>query len=259
MVDATDQASPTVTSVTGILTNWRRPENLERIIPAVRGQVDKLILVDNSPDRGQCSRHLWDRFDNVFSATGNLGPSCRFLPLGHLERTDFILWLDDDLLPGPRAVWGLVEQARDLGGAFSIIGEIGRIHGERGEYVSRNIKRPLVGMRKRVDMTCRAHFVRFDLAHRLPMIREEIVRLSQLDRIDYLLTRHDDILLCQGLQWSTGLPTYLSAERGREACLKVRNLPSRHAASMRPGHEHERTDLVREFLRLGWRSHVRKE
>jgi len=238
-----------------ILTNWCREENLPRIIEAFRSQTVKvrMVLIDNSP-RGMDQPpgiEMW-------RVPRNLGPPCRFVPaLAEIEASH-ILFYDDDLLPGPRAVEWLVECSNSLGGKYATIGQIGRRfvsrrNGRIIRYRRLNVPRFQWGFCNPVDMTCRAHFVQRKHLHHLVAFRELI--LAKFPEAEEAVGIHDDMLLCLGIQKATGYPSYLTAYRGREWDLRCAELPDAGSLNQtRATHMQERHNICHWARSVGWQS-----
>jgi hypothetical protein len=67
-------------------------------------------------------------------------------------------------------------------------------------------------------------------------------------------TEHDDILLCQAIQRSTGWPSYLTPNGSMGTSLRMLDLSSNDAYSARANHIEIRSRLIRMSGGVGWRS-----
>ena len=82
--------------VTAVLLNWKRPANVRRIIKALGTQTmcPEIILIDNSAEG-----FLGDVPGRVVRIPWNAGSFVR-IPFAVYAQTPWILFLDDDLMPG---------------------------------------------------------------------------------------------------------------------------------------------------------------
>lgn len=244
-----------------IVSNWRRPDNVVRILEALRNQTapfDRIIVVDNGRENGTAvpveardGVHYWD-----FPDMG-IGPPCRFLPALLDRNCLYTLFIDDDMLPGPGMHKHLQETADSLHGKFATIGEIGRIYGQSElgyEYRRMDVRRSSSPVK--VDLTCRAHFV---------STRDVIHALTLRNRVDDAfingrgaddLFRHDDILLCCGIQLATNEASYLTPKTEPDKSIEMLKLPEPHAMWHRPKHMETRSRLIRRAAHLGWNSQL---
>jgi glycosyltransferase involved in cell wall biosynthesis len=261
--------SDTVADVLVVLTNWKRPANVRLIVQAFLAQtvpVD-IVVVDNSPKDGESEFNepeLAARLLDVWRFRDNAGPPCRFAPSFMRHSHRYILFHDDDLLPGPRAVEHLMEAAKRAGERFATIGQTGRrfeggpnsyrhpMPGYQWLYVPRNVKRS--ENLTPVDMTCRSHFVRADQMQHVLTFKWELLRTLGSEKVRPAIDVHDDLLLCLGIQKVKGWPSYLTHVGPPETCLRRQNLPAPYAVSERQPHHAERTDLIQWAELLGWRS-----
>lgn len=90
-----------------VLLHYRRPENMKRVLAAVREQTEKLDLIvcDNSPRQPR-----WPRRARVIRAPWNAGTFARIWAAFYAD-TEYVIFMDDDLLPSDRRVF---EDAVDL-------------------------------------------------------------------------------------------------------------------------------------------------
>jgi hypothetical protein len=258
-----------------VLTNWKRPQNIPGILEALEQQTVKapVLLVDNAPDpkpAGDPVDPLRARFLDVWRFTENHGPPCRLAPAMVYHDYRYYLFLDDDYLPGRCCVENMLANARSLRDRFSTIGWLGRRFKQEsgallyhyGEW-RKHVVDPHghLATPSRVDMTIRGHLVQachvpHALSFKWKLMGEHRASLATS------LGRHDDFLLCQGIQTATRLPSYLAAAMagGSEGARVWKELPTEDdrdvAARHRPGHQEERTACIRAAARMGWRSLV---
>ena len=248
--------------ILSIVTNYCRPNNIPLIVDSLREQtvpVD-IVVVDNSPEKPDGSdtlqlmlheKSLWA--DDIWRFVQNVGPPCRMAPAFMDHSHEFIWLLDDDLLPGSKAAEHLLLNYEWVDGKCSTIGEIGRVHSPQGEYIKRNIRRPLHP--RRVDMTARSHFVRTEhMRHVLDAKWQLIDRFG--DEARHLVSIHDDLILCCGVQLATGFPSYLTADAyDAETLIRKQDLPDGGGGvSAKPGFLEQRHRLIQMFQAIGWES-----
>lgn len=272
-----------------ILSHWKRPENIQRIVERLILQTvpfNRIVIVDNSPkqdltvsveseelqdqmlDKSICL-DIWRFPDNGY------GPTCRFAPALINHTYEHTLFLDDDFLPGLNAHCTLLNAAKSTAKPwreqFATIGDIGRIYSKAEEgkslgyhrdaggdlkyvYKIKDVPRAPADLRV-VDLTCRAHFVRTEnVVHAINMRNKACGRSYQS------LSRHDDILLCCGIQEATGYPSYILPKLDKEDSLISENLPEPHAMWQRSDHGATRTILINRCAKENnWSSQVKGE
>ena len=250
--------------ILAIVTNYSRPNNIPLVVDALREQsvpVD-IVVVDNSPEKPDGSdtlqltlhdKSLWA--DDIWRFVQNHGPPCRFAPAFMDHSHEFIWFIDDDLLPGSRAVDHLCDTYEWMDGKVSTIGEIGRIHTPQGEYVRRNVRRQPFPCR--VDMTARAHFVRTEHVRHVLNYKWDLINRFG-DEARELVSIHDDLLLCCAIQMETAFPSCLTAVDPSESKLiRTRDLPDGGGGvSAKAGFLEQRHRLIQMFQAIGWESLV---
>lgn len=264
-----------------ILSNYRRPQNLPACIAAWRGQSvlpAKIVVVDNSPVKdfgnkepplgwfnGTQPREIYPDMEflgahDVWRFTTNSGCPCKLAPAMLLYGHRYVLFADDDLLPGSRAIEHAMEAATALQDRFSTLGFINRRFrmdlppGERysGRCTVAASDRPMP-----CDLTCQVHLVRADMVHCAVVLRNNLLARSRDNPdIPALVGIHDDFLLCMGVQRATSWPSYvLPASDDSERWLVRTRLDEQGSAVWRrPDHFAERERMVELSLAAGWRS-----
>lgn len=251
-------------SILVVLINYRRPQNLLEILPAVRAQSEpcKIVVVDNHPESEPECRlpsEVEASVDDVWRFKQNTGPSCRFAPALLTHDCEYVAFLDDDFVPAPRAIEHLLNTSKQVGEKFATIGEIGRhfpiaMDGNRVDYRYAPVNVGRMDVPRRVDMTCRSHFVRAEMVrHALELKWDLLKRYAGTDYPE-LLYVHDDVLLCLGIQRATGYPSYVTAIGPPDTALVARELPDPHAVHHRPYHKKIRSRLVSRCGLVGWKS-----
>ena len=247
--------------VLAIVTNWRRPANVSRIVQRLHNQTVRptIVVVDNSGRSTQAEPDL-SHADDVWTFNENHGPPCRWAPALMDTQHKYTLFVDDDLLPGVRAVEYCLQAAAELKDRFATLGAVGRIYGCRTDgaktiYRKRNVRRNQYGFRK-VDLTCRIHFVLTELVAEAAHYRN---LLSWAEVPHHVLCTHDDIILCQSIQRETNTPSYLLPKSyGSKWSLLSKNLPANRAetVSAQPDHVSDRTALIKKCWDTEWESWV---
>jgi hypothetical protein len=214
-----------------------------------------MVLVDNHPeDEGQfaISEELASKFSDVYRFGVNAGPPCRFVGAS-FATTEFVLFCDDDMMPGKRAVEAYEEQSDALGGKFSTLSDVGRIYRgnmEQGYTILRRNVRRNTDAPSMTDMTCRAHFLYSE--HVWIALRDRM-RAAQEGATAAMLM-NDDIFMSQGIQLETGWPSYVSRDVGHDAKLRHKDLPAPRALNSTADHHQSRDALVNWYGGRGWRS-----
>ena len=226
-----------------VLINWKRPENVARIIDALRGGTTPctITLVDNHPAPEFALAHAaMARVDRMYAWGHNLGAYSRYVPLAGYDH-EFTYLPDDDMLPGARCLEHFLDHAPER---FGVLGEIGRRLSKDGRYRQADVKRHTA--LTEVDLVVRAYFVRTRNLGHLPMTRWEFGLQGATDA-------EDDILLAVAMQ-RAGLACYLTPHSDDpETSVRREALPSPHALSDRGDHKDRRTETFARARRLGWR------
>jgi len=228
-----------------VVMNWRRPENVEAIVSTLRDQSYEctVTICDNhqSPEFALGPAAMRDAH-RIFRWHHNVGPYGRYGPLALFDHT-YTLFLDDDLLPGTRAVEHFVRSAEGLPN-FGVLGQLGRILVD-DNYNIDEVARDH-GFTE-VDIVVRAYFVKTSRLHLIPQFRWQLAP----DTAEFV---EDDLLLCFAMQFLGNLPCMLTPwTEDPEARVNRIELPERYALSHRPNHIAARTNIVRRAMSLGWR------
>lgn len=250
-------------SILVVLTNYRRPAQVAMAAEALMAQSVpcRIVVVDNHPleePESQLPAVVGAVAEDVWSMRENHGPPCRFAPALLDYRAEWVYFHDEDMLPGPRALEHFLATAERLGEHFATLGEVGRRFTPPGEsqpmwaYNAGAVERgdgPVP-----VDMTARCHFVRrSDVAHALHFRESVLARVGAASAEAVGLHRHDDLLLCLGIQRATCWPSYLTADVGEGCSVRRYELPPIPAAHHRPTHVTERSRLIRRGVGVGWK------
>lgn len=252
-------------SVHVILVNFSRPQNMPQVIEAWRGQTvppGRITVVDNSPTvvTPEVYPSVAYGAHDVWRMRENHGCSCRLYPALADLTAKYIVFADDDHLPGVQALKHLLEEAERLRFKFATLGEIGRNFrldrpvGHR--YVYGNTVR-----NQTCDLTCRCYMVERRFLHQAVVFREEMLNkhfaVGTLQAVDpKLLQIHDDMLICLSVQKWLGVPSRTTQHAGEDSSLFAQNLrqDGPEAVYRRPTHLAERCAMVDLALECGWGS-----
>lgn len=222
----------------------------------------------------------YDAPDDVWRWTENSGCPCWMAPAMMLYGHRYVLRADDDLLPGKRAVEMLLATAKGLRDEFSTIGQIGRVFAHlmapdltglpryvredqpiptkfSMAYSKGNAPRQIGLAPTKVDLTCRASFMRAEVAQWFVMFRNMLLNKSP-ERALHLVGVHDDFLLCMGTQYWSALPSYIIGQSGDPdyELIKTNLENGQESVWKRPNHFEERNEMVQLCYSVGWRSFV---
>lgn len=241
-----------------VLINYNRPANMSGVIGAWRAQSlppATLVVVDNSPAERDMSEvypsPIFSGADDVWRMRTNLGCPCRFAPAIALWEHDYVLFADDDLLPGSKALENVVAVADQLEGKFSTIGQLGRLFELQKPEPYNPRRSPTRGPHPvECDLTCRVHLFRSKFAHHAIELRNDLRETVP----SHLLHVHDDLLLCLGIQRASEYPSYvIPATDDSDKLLIKTDKDDRKGLWRRPGHFQERSQMVRAAEAQGWR------
>lgn len=198
---------------------------------------------------------------DVWRFRDNLGPPGRWAPALLYPDCSHILFADDDLIPGAEALAFFLDIAQELDGQFATLGVVGReflLDRPAGQRYSGRFQPARTARPQPVHMTCRVQFVRARwLVHAL-QFRQALLDEFGLEALP-LVSFHDDIQLCLGLQANTNQPSYLLPGESRPAQKAIlKDLDDDQASWRRPGHFAQRNRLVDMALAVGWRPVARK-
>lgn len=241
-----------------VLINYSRPGNMPGVIAAWKRQSlapATIVVVDNSPgDKGASETYpasIFDGADDVWRMRTNLGCPCRFGPALALWEHDYVLFADDDLLPGSKALENAVAVAIQLEGKFSTIGQLGRLFElEKAEPYNPRRSPTRGSAPVECDLTCRVHLFRSKFAHHAIELRNDLREAVA----PHLLHIHDDILLCLGIQRASEYPSYVIPDTMDVERLLIKDdKDDRKGLWRRPNHFQERSQMVRAAESQGWR------
>lgn len=272
-----------------VLTNYKRPQNMNRIIQAWKSQSvpTYVVVVDNSPHASQIGAFgepypiaVLEKADDVWRIGNNLGPVCRFAPALMLAHDyEYCMFADDDFIPGSRAIETCMEVAQKHP-TFATIGHHGRnFHSintcqtsisprykEDWMYQYGNVQQR--GEPVPVDLTVRAHFIKTEnvfyairmacriINHYEGSSYSPIYPSSQEKTTTKEMCKvHDDFLLCCGNQIPDRQSLILPYSDDRERWIVKEDLDTDGGLSKdRQKWLIERNRMLQLCIRSGWRS-----
>lgn len=232
--------------ILSVIQNWRRPDNVARIIDTVRSQTvpSTLALVECGEPGYTVPPDAAQRCDLVLRVERrNLGPSCRLLPPLMLPDHEFTFWWLDDFVPGPACLESFLPFCDSLRRReWSTLGQDGRRFDHERNIVRRRTRaehdRPSA-----VDVVVSAEMCltslvphAFEFWHRLAAQHPDLSAFE------------DDLILCLGVRSQTGRPSGVFCPTNEQESYRLLRLPSPHALCGRPDHDQERA----RFGRLAW-------
>lgn len=236
-----------------VLINWRRVNNVAKIVTALKKQSVpcKILVADCAPGEGCLTDAVGKHVDGIVRVRENLGPPSRFIPALAYDLAPYTYFHDDDALPGPKCLEAYLRAADALEGSFAVLGQIGRRFLDRGGpadklyrtgYDSRNVLPACVGDKKMVDCTVRFHFVKTAMLWTVPWFKALFRDRSSEKDAEVLV--EDDLLLHAAVQLESGHPSFaIGAElEGRS---NLEELEHPHPHSGRPHHREFRDRFVK--------------
>lgn len=228
-----------------VLINWKRPDNIEKIIRALRSQtVPCTITICDCHQSSlfSLSRSAKRMADKIYVWKHNLGAFSRYLPIPSFDHP-FTFFIDDDLLPGKKCLQAYLEAATVLP-EFGVLGQFGRILSRDNIYRPNEIA--LTNKFIQTDFIVRAYFTRTRTLHNLIRFRHEIGYFD--DQLP-----EDDLLLCASLQYYENLSCYLIPFNSDvETLVNKEELNGLHALSFRNEHYNNRNRFIKRIIFHGW-------
>lgn len=246
-----------------VLNHYNRPQNMPQLISAWKSQSvrpSSLVVVDNTI--GECQpaypNPIFAGADDVWRWKINAGCAAHFAPALTLHGHKYVLFADDDVLPGRRAVEYLLETASFLQDRFATIGQEGRnflLDQPAGKRYSGRSCPVRSTVPIKTHITCQAHLVRADSMVGVLHFRQALLDAYR-EEADRLCKTHDDFLLCLGAQSVSHYPCYVNpVESEPSQCLIASRVGASDTTAVyrRPTHFAERARMVDMSLEIGWR------
>lgn len=227
-----------------VFVNWRRPENIKKLVLLARTQTipAKVTLVDaHLEDQYALPAETLDQFDTVFRWTKNYGGWNRYVPIGGYT-CPYTLMIDDDV----EFREGLVEHflaASSRMSSFAMLGMRGR-RWPQGHYLNEHILRSPQAFEP-VDCVIAHYFVP---THLLGYVIVDTPYYRDLPFIGH----HDDIVACTAITRHTGLRCYLTPSDLKSTPTDYDSLPQNDAQWHRPGADAERVVVADRAVEIGY-------
>jgi hypothetical protein len=209
----------------GVIINWKRPENVHRILPRMKTLCEHTVVMHNAP----CLAPPFDAGD-VWTVGENLGCPVRWLPALMLHRFRYVAFFDDDCMPKSVPIW--------LADEHSVVGQCGRKLKD-GKYVYGDVKAPGY-----CDIVVRNCVFRRELVLEALKLRDALA-----PKVGKLVDVHDDIMLNCAAQMATNRKS-IATPHVIESDMPT-GVESLHR---RPGHKDERQRMIDACKELGWKS-----
>jgi hypothetical protein len=245
-----------------VLLNYARPQNMPALIKAWKEQSNpprRVVVVDNSPKNTTSWRTPFDiQPDDVWKVGQNHGCPIRWAPALFYLDVRYVLFPDDDFIPGNKALEHLLDTAALLKGEFAVLGESGRTMsleappGRRYKYgdSTRSMVAPVP-----CHTTVRCYLTRCqDLVDAL-VFRTRLLNLVCKPDDLFLLGIHDDLIANVGIQHLTRWHSYMVpiSDDPEKKVIKVEIPTGQESLHRRnPNHLRDRNRMVDLCLEAGW-------
>ncbi len=222
-----------------VITNWKRPANVKRIIERFRAQSIDCALTICEAGQGEFAleSETLKEADNVYRFRENYGPFTRFIPSANYTHK-YTYFHDDDMLPGVKAIEHFTSAMEHFNEAAAL-GQIGRL--VREKYDGRNVPRQEEAFIP-VDMLVRGYCVR----------SEELVNLTRFQRrLGIPHPREDDMVLALAIHAFSDRKIFLTPTFGDvHQLMNVEELPCPHALSTAGRHYSDRDSFWKRGIEI---------
>lgn len=229
-----------------VITHWKRPNNVIKIINSLRLQtVPITITICDGHDSEKFKLDSWiiHNVDRIITLNNNYGPFNRYIPIGLFDH-EYTFFLDDDVLPGCRCVEWFLHHANLLTD-FGVLGEFGRLLDKNGIYKIEDV--PRWNMLKEVDIVIRAYFVKTKYL-------SNIIKLKTIFSSVPTNLLEDDILLCASMKMFSDLWCFLVPHSlDLSFSVDTSSLEEDFALSGRVDHRQRRINFVSRLIMNWWR------
>lgn len=230
-----------------IIINWKRPENVKKIILALKNQTvpSTITICDCHPEPPfSLDEETIDMADRIYTWKHNLGAFSRYIPMASYDH-QYTFFIDDDLLPGKKCLESFLRAATEMP-EFGVLGQFGRIIDADGVFRPREIS--LTCSFIETDFIVRAYFIKTQCLYNIVRFRWKIGYFD-----DFF--PEDDLLLCAALKYYDGLSCYLIPFNGDpETLVGKEELGTAHALSDRNEHYYKRRKFIKRLEYYGWKS-----
>lgn len=229
-----------------VITNWKRPNNVIKIINSLRSQtvpVTITICDGHDSEKFELDSSIIRNTDRIITLNNNYGPFNRYIPIGLFDH-EYTFFLDDDLLPGCRCVEWFLHYANSLTD-FGVLGEFGRSLDKNGIYKIEDV--PQWNAFKEVDIIIRAYFVKTKYL-------SNIIKLKSIFSSIPTNLLEDDILLCASMKMFSNLWCFLVPYSfDNSFSVDISSLEEDFALSGRIDHRQRRINFTSMLIRNWWR------
>lgn len=233
-------------SIEVVITNWKRPQNYEKILESLRAQTIPctITICDCHPsEKYALPARVLSESDRVFRWEHNLGGYNRYAPIGSYDH-QYTLFMDDDILPGKKCLESFLHVALKLNNEFGVLGQYGRLISSKNKYIARDV--PREGQLKEVDFIVQAYFVKTSNLYSLLKFRWDIGYFD--DKLP-----HDDLLLGASLKYCHDLRCYLlPLSDDKETTFDREVLNSDFGHSTQSDHYWLRQQFINRIIFYGW-------
>lgn len=215
-----------------VIINWRRPANVTKILDALKAQSHPCtITVCDCAEQGfHLPPETLVKIDNRY-CFGNHGAFNRYIPAFNYSH-DYTLFLDDDLLPGPRVIEHFVRWSQQKPDA--LLGHYGR--GIPSHY---NCNVPPRGSEfKKVDLLIRAYWVKTSFLPSILQFKQQVGKSI----------RHDDMMLAWASHTYSKAGVWLTPKGSQDEGFL--DLPEPHSLCQQPDHYQSRDTTWQGFKKL---------
>ena len=234
-----------IARVACLLTAFRRPQNLNLQIDAVRAQTVKpseIAVWQNFHPEHQFEQAALDRVPHVRSTNSNWGVWPRFLFCSEFE-SEYVCVFDDDAIPGPRWLENCLETIRTHEGLLGTLGVI-FVNGTRGQQAK-------VGWFHPVE-----HVVEVDIVGHAWFFKRSWLRYFALEPRCGARTAGEDYHFSVALQKHLGLGTFVPPHQPNDKSAwgstngELGN--DKVALYLQPGEDQNKEDAHNGYLAAGW-------
>lgn len=243
-----------------VITNWRRPHTILKIVEALRVQTVpvRIAIVECSPGTHfALPADVLALADVAFTIDHAIGPLARLMPLLMLPEHEYTYYAPDDMIPGPLALEWMRNTAVSLRGEFAAVGQQGRVVVDG--HPSPPIKMEAV-KHVPVDYIVGGELFKTKWAKRLLSVRDNLIdtfgKAAELYEHDVFVGLGLQMILRQIME--TPCPCVLTSQPPNELYFARRHhgRSCGHALSQRGDNLVRKCRAIEQFTEIGWESAV---
>lgn len=237
--------------VLAVISNYKRPDNLEPICRVLAEEPCDVVIADNSPDRSS-DRYDWPGVKDVWCWRENSFPPARWYPavaMSHLY--DYVVLIDDDAMLAPGLVGRLLTMSARLKDQFANIGPMGRMFRRRRRGWRYNKGKVAGTMYDRTDMAVRGYWMCGRWVASAVWFRDLLAQSGATPE----MLKQDDIILNVGIQFASRLPSYVADHWYSQKYADDRGYAF---SALDPDFRQTRYDLISLCAEVGWKSVTRR-